>query len=131
MDDFEKGQRIRASLFGAESVEKSLAPKDDLTQKFQRLITSSCFGQVWGDETVPLSDHSLITLSILGAQQRFTQFELHARLARKNGSTREQLIQVVQHLTVYCGVPTGGEAFRIIQSIVSAGEAEATQPSRN
>lgn len=119
MDDVAKGLEIRARMFGDESVERAFAPQDPLTQKFQKLITSSCFGQVWADGSVPLSDRSLMTLSILGAQQRFQQFELHARLARKNGCTREQLIEVVQHLTVYCGVPTGGEAYRILSSVLA------------
>jgi 4-carboxymuconolactone decarboxylase len=99
-------------------VEESFAPPDDLTQKFMRLMTSSCFGGVWGDDTISLRDHSLITICMLAAQHRFQHFELHARVAVKNGCTPELLTQVVQHLYVYCGAPTAVEAYRVVHKIL-------------
>jgi 4-carboxymuconolactone decarboxylase len=126
-DSIETGKRVRIELFGEARLQQAFAPQDDLTQKFQTLITSACFGQVWGDSTIPWRDRSLITMSIVGAQHRFTEFATHVQLALKNGCTREQIIQVVQHLTVYCGVPTGGEAFRAVQKVFEANDTPAAR----
>lgn len=123
-DSIETGRRVRTEMFGEQRLQQAFAPQDDLTQKFQTLITSACFGHVWGDATIPWRDRSLITMSIVGAQHRFTEFATHVQLGLKNGCSREQIIQVVQHLTVYCGVPTGVEAFRIVQKVFS--DADAT-----
>jgi 4-carboxymuconolactone decarboxylase len=122
----EVGKRVRIDLFGEPRLQQAFAPQDDLTQKFQTLITSACFGHVWGDETIPWRDRSLITMSIVGAQQRFAEFATHVELGLKNGCTREQIIQVVQHLTVYCGVPTGAEAFRTVHRIFAQIDGSAT-----
>ena len=122
-DSVEAGKRVRVELFGEARLKQAFAPQDDLTQKFQTLITSSCFGHVRGDETIPWRERSLITMSIVGAQHRFTEFATHVQLALKNGCSREQIIQVVQHLTVYCGVPTGGEAFRAVQKVFTEHDA--------
>jgi 4-carboxymuconolactone decarboxylase len=55
---------------------------------------------------------------MLAAQHRFHHFELHARVAVKNGCTPELLTQVVQHLYVYCGAPTAVEAYRVVHKIL-------------
>jgi alkylhydroperoxidase/carboxymuconolactone decarboxylase family protein YurZ len=115
---FEKGLKIRTELFGQERVDQSFAPPDELTHKFMGLMTSSCFGQVWGDESISRRDHSLITICLLAAQHRFYHFELHAQLAVRNGCSAELLTQVIQHLYVYCGAPTAVEAYRIVHKIL-------------
>lgn len=121
--NFEKGLEVRKRLFGEERTRQSFAATDDLTQKFQRLVTASCFGEVWADETVKWRERSLISMSIVAALRSFTEFELHVRLGLKNGCSREEIIQVVQHLTVYSGVPTGYEAFRVVQKVFQELEA--------
>ena len=119
MDDFERGLEVRRQLFGAERVQQAFANPDPLTQKFQHLMTSACFGAVWGDDSMARPERSLVTMAIVAAQHRFVEFEAHVRLALRNGCSAVQLEQLVMHLTVYCGVPTGGEAFRIVDRVLS------------
>ncbi|MEQ1805898.1 MAG: carboxymuconolactone decarboxylase family protein [Burkholderiaceae bacterium] len=125
MGDFERGLDVRRQLFGPERVQQAFANPDPLTQKFQRLMTSACFGAVWGDESMARPERSLVTMAIVAAQHRFVEFEAHVRLALRNGCSATQLEQLVMHLTVYCGVPTGGEAFRIVDRVLREGAASA------
>lgn len=125
VDDFERGLAVRTELFGAERVRQAFASADPLTQKYQRLLTSACFGTVWGDPAMARTERSLVTMAIVGAQHRFVEFEAHARLALRNGCTPVQLEQVVMHLAVYCGVPTSGEAFRIVERVLRESAAGA------
>lgn len=123
--EFERGLEVRRQLFGAERVQQAFANPDPLTQKFQRLMTSACFGAVWGDESMPRAQRSLITMAIVAAQNRFVEFEAHVRLALRNGCSATQLEALVMHLTVYCGVPAGGEAFRIVDRVLREAGAKS------
>ena len=116
-DDFNRGIEVRNTLFGEERTKQSLADKDPLNERFQELLTSYCFGSLWGREGVPWRDRSLMTMAIVAAQHRFPEFETHLRLAIKNGCEREVIIELVRHLAIYCGIPTGLEAYRIAQRV--------------
>jgi 4-carboxymuconolactone decarboxylase len=117
VDDFSKGIDVRNTLFGEERTKQAFATDDPLATEFQRLITTYCFGSLWGKDGVVWRDRSLMTMCIVAAQHRFAEFETHLRLAIRNGCDRELIIEVVRHLTVYCGVPTGAEAFRTAQRV--------------
>jgi 4-carboxymuconolactone decarboxylase len=121
-DDFAKGVEVRNQLFGAERTQQSLANKDPLNQRFQELLTSYCFGAVWGREGAVWRDRSLMTMAIIAAQHRFPEFETHVRLALRNGVERDVIIELVAHLSVYCGIPTGLEAFRTVQRVFQEAE---------
>lgn len=116
-DDFAKGVEVRNTLFGADRTQQSLDNKDPLNQRFQELLTSYCFGAVWGREGAAWRDRSLMTMAIVAAQHRFPEFETHVRLALRNGVERAVISELVAHLAVYCGIPTGLEAFRTVQRV--------------
>jgi len=117
-EDFSTGLSVRNTLFGEERTRQAFTADDPLTQEFQTLITAYCFGSLWGREGVVWRDRSLMTMCIVAAQHRFSEFETHVRLAIRNGCDKELITEVVRHLTVYCGVPTGVEAFRTVQRIL-------------
>jgi 4-carboxymuconolactone decarboxylase len=116
-DDLSRGIEVRNNLFGEVRTKQAFATDDPLQSEFQTLITAYCFGSLWGKDSVVWRDRSLVTMCIVAAQHRFSEFETHVRLAIRNGCGKELIIEVVRHLTVYCGVPTGGEAFRIAQRV--------------
>jgi 4-carboxymuconolactone decarboxylase len=123
-DDFARGVEVRNTLFGEERTKQSLANTDPLSQRFQELLTSYCFGTLWGREGVAWRDRSLMTMAMVAAQHRFPEFETHLRLALRNGVEREVIIELVGHLAVYCGIPTGLEAFRTAQRVFEEAAAK-------
>lgn len=123
-DTFERGVAVRTELFGDERTRQALAVDDPLAQAFQTQITAYCFGDLWGRQGVAWRDRSLMTMAIVAAQHRFAEFETHCRLALRNGCEQDTLIELVRHLTVYCGVPTGGEAFRTLQRVLQEAAAK-------
>lgn len=110
---FDKGLEQRAKMFGAERTTQALEAAGDFAGQFQAFMTAFCFGGVWGGEALTPRERSLVTMSILAAQHRFAEFETHLRLGVRNGCTPEQIRDALMHVAVYCGVPTGGEAFRV------------------
>ena len=126
-DDFARGVEVRKTLFGAERADKALASTDALDQRFQELPTSYCFGNLWGRDGAAWRDRSLMTMAIVAAQHRFPEFETHVRLALKNGCEREVIIELVGYLAIYCGIPTGLEAYRTVQRVFQ--KAAAGKPA--
>jgi 4-carboxymuconolactone decarboxylase len=116
-DDFTSGLEVRNGLFGEERTKQAFANDDPEHQEFQTFITAYCFGSLWGKEGVVWRDRSLMTMAIVAAQHRFAEFETHLRLGIKNGCDKEVIFELIRHLTVYCGVPTGFEAFRTAQRV--------------
>ena len=54
---------------------------------------------------------------MLIALNRAHEFEVHLRLAIRNGCTRQEIQEVLLQATVYCGMPAGGESFRIARKV--------------
>ncbi|MBV9783620.1 MAG: carboxymuconolactone decarboxylase family protein [Acidisphaera sp.] len=118
-DHLARGTEVRNQLFGEERTRQALSSDDPDQRAFQELITSYCFGALWGQDDAEWRDRSLMTMAIVAAQHRFTEFETHVRLAIRNGCTRPVLFALAKHLAVYCGVPTGLESFRIVQKVLA------------
>lgn len=117
-DDLQRGMDVRRELFGEERTSTAFADPDPLVQEFQTLLTSYCFGSLWGKDGVEWRDRSLMTLCLVAAQHRFAEFETHMRLAVRNGCERQVLIELVRHIAIYCGIPAGVEAFRITKRVL-------------
>ncbi len=124
-DDFTRGIEARNRMFGEDRTKHAFANPDPMHHAFQTLVTGYCFGALWGSDGAPWRDRSLMTMSMVAAQHRFAEFETHLRLAIRNGCDKETIFELVRHVTVYCGVPSGFEAFRIMQKVY--GETKAAE----
>ena len=117
-DDFDKGFAARAAMFGKDKAERALNQGGQVAAKFQRLMTTYCFGALWADDAISGRDRSLITMSLLAAQGKADELRVHVGLAIKNGVEVAVLVEVAQHVAVYCGIPSGALASRIIQEVI-------------
>jgi 4-carboxymuconolactone decarboxylase len=61
---------------------------------------------------------------MIAALNRMTEWETHFRGAIKNGLTIEELKAILLQISVYCGVPTGVECFRIAKKVFAELETE-------
>ena len=114
---FERGLAARKSVLGAEYVEKALKNADDFNREFQEQLTEFCWGSWWGNETLNRQQRSLLNLGMIAALNRMHEWEIHFRGAITNGITREELKSILLQISVYCGMPTGVECFRIAQKV--------------
>jgi len=114
---FKRGLAARKSVLGAEYVEKTLQNADDFNREFQEQLTEFCWGSCWGNETLNRQQRSLLNLGMIAALNRMEEWELHFKGAITNGITREELKAILLQISVYCGIPTGVECFRIAQKI--------------
>src|SRR5579872_1769907 len=95
---FETGLAIRKEVLGADYVERSMAQASDFMAPFQRMTTEWCWGAAWGRPGLDRKTRSLLNLAILTALGKPAELRLH--------------------VTVYCGIPAGLEAFRAANAML-------------
>ena len=61
----------------------------------------------------------MITLAVLTVRAE-DEIAMHVRAAIANGLTREEIAEVLLHVSVYAGVPAGNAAFAAAQAALAA-----------
>lgn len=118
--ELEKGFEQRAAMFGRDKAERAMALQGRVIAPFQQLMTRECFGALWADDTISPRDRSLITMSLLAASGKADELKVHAELAIRNGVEADVMAELVRHVAIYCGVPNGGLAGRVLQEALDA-----------
>ncbi|HYG44978.1 MAG TPA: carboxymuconolactone decarboxylase family protein [Bordetella sp.] len=124
-NQFEKGLENRKKVLGASHVEKSWAAADDFNRPMQKLVTEYCWGEIWGDPTLPFKTRSMLNLAMLTAMSQHHELAAHVKGALQNGVTKDEIRAVLMQASVYCGVPLALAAFRVASQAISAYEADA------
>jgi len=117
-EDFDKGLEIRKAVLGAEYVERSLANADDFMQDFQELLTSYCWGAVWGREGLSRRERSLLNLGMLASMGKTEELKLHVRGAINNGLSVDDIKEALLQVAIYAGVPASLSAFKAAQAVL-------------
>lgn len=113
------GLAVRREVLGADHVAASLAKADASTAEFQQLITRYAWNEIWTRPGLDRRMRSAITLTALIAHGHWGEFEMHVRAARRNGLSREEIVEVLLQTAIYCGVPAANHAFSIAQPILA------------
>lgn len=101
--------------------EKQTAGRDqlgDFAPKFAELNDDVLFGQVWSREKeLKPRDRSMITVTALITKGAFEQLPYHMQTAKKNGITKEEIVEVITQLAFYVGWPNAWSAFNIAKKV--------------
>jgi 4-carboxymuconolactone decarboxylase len=117
MDKFEQGLALRREVLGADYVDRSMKAADDFTRPFQELVTTYCWGEVWGRPGLDKKTRSMLNLAMLTALNRGTELKLHLKGALNNGVTRDEIQEIFLQTAIYCGVPAALESFRAAKEV--------------
>ena len=49
---YDRGMAMRRKVLGDEYVDRAVANTDDFNRQFQELLTTYCWGAVWGDDAL-------------------------------------------------------------------------------
>lgn len=126
-DKFQQGLAVRREVMGDAFVDRALNSATDFTQPLQDLVTRNAWGEVWVREGISKQTRSLITIATLAALKAPTELKGHVRGALRNGCTVAEIQEVLLHSTVYCGMPSGIEAFRAAADAIEAWQTECSQ----
>src|SRR5262249_31948779 len=114
---YEKGLANRKAVLGAEYVEKSIQSADDFNRPLQELVTTYCWGEIWGREVLPPKTRSMLNVAMLTALNRPHELKLHIRGALTNGVSCTEIREVLMQTAIYCGIPAAVDAFRSAREV--------------
>ncbi|HEY7747358.1 MAG TPA: 4-carboxymuconolactone decarboxylase [Aestuariivirgaceae bacterium] len=109
---YEKGLANRKAVLGEDYVQKSIQTADDFNRPLQELVTTYCWGEIWGREELSRKLRSMLNIAMLTALNRPHELKLHVRGALRNGVTRTEIREVLMQTAIYCGIPAAVDAFR-------------------
>ncbi len=91
----------------------------ELAPKFAELNDDVLFGEVWArEEALSLKHRSMITISALMAMGIIdSSLKSHLELGKKNGITREEIVEMITHLAFYVGWPKAWAVFRLVKEV--------------
>lgn len=123
-EKYEQGLKIRREVMGDSFVDRALDATTDFTRPLQELVTANGWGEVWARDGLPRQTRSLVTIATLAALKASTELKGHVRGALRNGCTTEEIQEVLLHSAVYCGLPSGIEAFRAAKEVIDEWQSE-------
>ena len=91
----------------------------DFAPDFARYNDDILFGEVWSkNDVLPLRERSIVTVSELVASGVLdSSLKYHIIEAKKNGVTREEMVEVITQLGFYAGWPKAWAAFRMAKEV--------------
>lgn len=91
----------------------------DFAPDFARYNDDILFGEVWSrNDQLSLHDRSIVTVSALvasGVLDRSLKF--HIASAKKNGVTKEEMVEIITQLGFYAGWPKAWAAFGMAKEV--------------
>jgi len=114
---FDKGLKKRKKVLGNSYVNNAKKKTNLFNEDFQSFITENCWDKVWNNKHLTDKQKSLNTLSILASSNKWHEFKIHITGSLNNGCTLFELKELFMQITLYCGVPTGNECFRIASEV--------------
>jgi len=119
-ETYDKGMKIRRSVLGDAYVDRATARMDDFTEDFQKILTTYCWGEIWGREGLDRKTRSIINLAMLASLGRNHELAAHVRGAVNNGVSRDEIKEVLLQVGIYCGVPAMVDSFRVAREVLDA-----------
>jgi 4-carboxymuconolactone decarboxylase len=126
---YDIGMKMRRKVAGDSYVDKAMAGMDDFNRDFQRIVTQYCWGEAWGDETLPPRERSILNLGMIASLGRMEEFQTHVRGALNNGMTPNEIRAVLTQIAIYCGIPVGVDCFRHARPIIAEWQCSTSPTS--
>ncbi|CAI2559177.1 hypothetical protein AKUH4B410M_01770 [Apilactobacillus kunkeei] len=102
-------------------MKKQTAGRDNLGEfasKFAEINDDVLFGQIWSRESkLSLKQRSMITINSLIAAGNFEQLAAHLKMGQQNGITKDEISEMITHLSFYVGWPKAWSAFNVAKQV--------------
>lgn len=123
-ETFDLGMTIRRATLGDAYVDRAVANIDDFTDDLQKLVTTYCWGEVWGRPGLDRKTRSTINLAMISALNRQHELAAHVRGAINNGLSKQEIKEILLQVGIYCGVPAMVDSFRTAKKVLEEIDAE-------
>jgi 4-carboxymuconolactone decarboxylase len=104
---YEKGQAMRAELYGSEAAAGSARSVYDspIMEKFLDVAIEHTFGGIWTRPGLDLKTRAMICVVSDAATGREQELAIHLRFARRQGWSEDELVEALIHMSSYVGLP--------------------------
>lgn len=119
-ETYEQGLRIRREVVGEDYVDAALKGAGELGAALQDLVTTFCWGAVWGRPGLPRATRSLLNIAMISALNRPNELRTHIRGALRNGCGEQDIVEVLLQVAAYCGFPAALDGFRTAREVFDA-----------
>lgn len=117
------GREVQGQLWPAtRTAPTGQFPAAQLAPDFYDHVLQAAFGDVWSRPGLPLRDRSMITVAVLAAMGQKDELRAHLSGARNVGLSREELVEVLLHVSIYAGVPAANAALRTAADVLGTTE---------
>ena len=91
----------------------------DFAPDFARYNDDILFGEVWSrNDVLSLHDRSIVTISALvGSGILDSSLKYHIESAKKNGVTKDEIVEIITQLGFYVGWPKAWAAFSMAKEV--------------
>ena len=91
----------------------------DFAPDFARYNDDILFGEVWSrNDKLSLRDRSIVTVSaLISAGILDSSLKFHIASAKKNGVTKEEMVEIITQLGFYAGWPKAWAAFALAKEV--------------
>ena len=91
----------------------------DFAPKFAELNDDVLFGEVWSrEDQLDLKTRSIITVTALMSKGILDEsLRSHLINAKKNGVSKDELVEVITHVAFYAGWPNAWAVFRMAKEV--------------
>ncbi|MBR0415533.1 MAG: carboxymuconolactone decarboxylase family protein [Clostridia bacterium] len=98
----------------------------DFAPMFAHLNDDVLFGEVWNEEAIDIKTKCIVTIvSLMASGITDSSLKFHLMNAKNNGVTKEEIVAVITHCTMYTGWPKGWAVFRLAKEVWTD-ESEST-----
>ena len=112
-----RGLQIMEEMLGADGAREIRRGWEKICPDFEKYVVEFLAGEVWARPQLDRKIKSLCTIAALTALGRQRGLELNIRMARRNGVSRQELLEALLQIAPYAGFPAAWEAIALTDQI--------------
>ena len=90
----------------------------DFAPMFAHLNDDVLFGEVWNETAIDVKQKCIITVvSLMASGVVDSSLQYHLMNAKAHGVTKEEIVAIITHATIYVGWPKGWAVFRMAKEV--------------
>jgi 4-carboxymuconolactone decarboxylase len=116
---YQRGIKVWRKLLGDKYYKQVWGEVKQLSPDFERFIAEFVLADVWSRPKLDLKTRSLCTIAALTVLGRENQLKTHIIAALNNGASKEEVIEVLLHMSIYGGFPVAWNGLMVAQKAFS------------
>ncbi len=93
---------------------------EEIAADWNQFSISTVMGDVWGRPGLEAKDRAMITIGVLTALNKPEQLQAHITGGLNLGLSREEICEIILHISVYAGFPTAIQGFAVANQVFDA-----------